>query len=196
MFTGIISHLGKIIKIENHSFDKLIIIACDFLEKIKIGDSIACDGVCLTITKIDNNHLSFFVSKETLKSTIISSWQEKDIVNLELAMKLGERLNGHIVSGHIDNVASILNITKTNNSYVFQIAIPNKSANLLIYKGSVTINGISLTVNEINKNSFSVNIIPHSFVSTNLQYLKKSDMVNIEFDLIGKYINRKKSFYE
>jgi riboflavin synthase len=195
MFTGIITHMGELIKINHLGGDIEVHIKSDFATRhIAIGQSIACDGICLTVTKIvnDNNYkiLIFFISKETISKTIAGIWQEKQLVNLEFALSNNSLFDGHMVTGHIDIRAIVKNIVKEENSYILEVFLVKEYLEYLISKGSITINGVSLTINNLDENSFSVNLIPHTWSNTNLQYLHKNDQVNIEVDVMAKYIKK------
>ena len=186
MFTGLIE---KIVPIKNVIFDsngaKLEFIAD--LEDVKIGDSIAINGVCLTMTSIDGNIFCADVMRETLNVTNLKNLKSGDVVNLERAMKLNSRLDGHIVSGHIDCVAVVKNVIQDGFS---KRIIFNCNTDLIIKKGSIAINGVSLTVAEVNNDSFGVSLIPETIKNTNLKNLKIGDVVNIEYDLFAKYIQK------
>ena len=195
MFTGIITHMGELLAIDKLGDDIKVQIRGDFAEKnITIGQSIACDGICLTVTKIinDNNFiiLEFFISKETISKTIVSFWQKNQLINLEFALANDSLFNGHMVTGHVDLRAIVKNITKVENSYILEIELPTEYLEYLISKGSITVNGVSLTVNKLDATSFAVNLIPHSWNNTNLQYLQKNSQVNIEVDIMAKYIKK------
>ncbi len=185
MFTGIIEELGKIQKITNNS----IVIECEkVLEETKIGDSIAVNGVCLTVKNIYSNSFEANVSNETFKVTNIKTLKVNSFVNLERAMTLNGRFGGHIVSGHIDGIEKIVSIIKNNEFYEIQISIDKTLEKYVVKKGSVTINGISLTVADVQKGLIKLVIIPHTFNNTNLKYLKNNDYVNIEVDILSKYV--------
>lgn len=192
MFTGIISDVGKIVEIiQNDNKDLQLWISSKFdTENISIGASISCNGVCLTV--IDKNTDSFKVSLsyETLRTSNFDSVKLGDMVNLERALKLGDEFGGHIVTGHIDTKASLINITKDADSYVLTFAIDTNFAYYVASKGSVTIEGISLTVNNADENSFTVNIIPFTWDNTNLKSLKIGSLVNIEIDILARYVER------
>lgn len=190
MFTGIISKTSKVknIKPDKNGMSLEIL---NNLGKLKKGDSVCLNGVCSTVKKIGKN-ISFEYMPETLKLSNLGVLEKGDIVNLELSMRLNDRLNGHMVLGHIDIMGKILKIYKEGNSSVFEIEVPDKKfMKFLVYKGSVAIEGISLTVAEVLKNSFLVKIIPYTLVHTNLKYKKVGNMVNLEFDILAKYANKK-----
>jgi len=190
MFTGIIENLGIITDIIEKGTEKEIIIAANIDETLKIGQSIACNGACLTITNINKKELSFFISAETIAKTTISNWSIGKEINLELAMSANSRFDGHMVSGHIDDVAKIDSIKSLNDSYIVKVLIGDNYVDYLIDKGSITIDGISLTINKIENNIIYLNIIPHTWLNTNMRELEDGDDVNIEIDLIAKYIKK------
>ncbi len=197
MFTGIITHVGEVNNLlKSTKHDLLITIKLENknLPDMKIGCSIACDGACLTLVKksLQENYfyLDFEVSNETLNKTTISKWHKGYKTNVEFALKVGDELGGHFVSGHVDAVSKIKNILKIDGSHHFVFEIPHDLNKFISPKGSVVLNGISLTVNEVLDGSFFVNIIPHTFKNTNLQYLKIDDEVNLEIDLIARYLYR------
>ena len=167
----------------------LIEIECKkILEEIKIGDSVAINGVCQTVTTISDNSFSADVSTETLKVTNFSNFKIGDFVNLERALTLQSRLGGHIISGHVDNIAKIENISQNSDFYLFSISLPKDLEKYVVKKGSICINGISLTVANISNRTIELAIIPHTYKNTNLQYLKPNDNVNIEVDMLAKYV--------
>ena len=189
MFTGLIEEVGKVKGI-NRKVDgiNVSIEAKNILDDIKIGDSIAVNGVCLTVVSLSDRGFSFDVSKETLDRSNLKFLKIGEYVNLERALKVSDRLGGHIVQGHVDTTGSITKITPLGEHTIFEIEIPSKYLNLVVEKGSIAIDGISLTINSIKNNRLFFNIIPHTIKSTNLQFRKVGDMVNIEFDVIGKYV--------
>lgn len=160
------------------------------LENTKIGDSIAINGVCQTVTKLGSNFFEAQVSTETLSVTTFSNLKRSDTVNLERALTLNSRLGGHIVSGHVDGLAKVKTITKQSDFYVLKFELEKDSAKYVVKKGSVTINGISLTVANIDNNVFEVAIIPHTFENTCLKNLKSGDFVNLETDVLAKYVEK------
>ncbi|MBT4878342.1 MAG: riboflavin synthase [Alphaproteobacteria bacterium] len=190
MFTGIIENLGIITNIIEKGTEKEIIIAANIDETLKIGQSIACNGACLTITNINKKELSFFISAETIAKTTISNWSIGKEINLEQAMSANSRFDGHMVSGHIDDVAKVDSIKSLNDSYIVKVLISDNYVDYLIDKGSITIDGISLTINKIENNIIYLNIIPHTWLNTNMKELVDGDDVNIEIDLIAKYIKK------
>ncbi len=188
MFTGIVEEIGYINSVNNDS----ISVSCKkILEDINIGDSIAVDGVCLTVTSFDNNSFNADVSYETMRVTKLGDLQVNDSVNLERAMLVTSRFGGHIVSGHIDGVGKIIDIKKNGDFYELNISIPDGNAQYIIKKGSITVDGISLTIYDLTNNSVKIAVIPHTFENTNLKTLKANSFVNIEFDILGKYVEKK-----
>lgn len=189
MFTGIIEETGIIKEFSKSA--SLISVGCQkVLEDLKIGDSIAIDGVCQTVIKFDKNSFSVQTSAETFAVTTFSHFKSGQKVNLERALTLESRLGGHIVSGHIDGVAKIKNIEKQSEFYNFKIEFSKDLMKYIAKKGSVTINGISLTVADVISNEFSVAVIPHTFENTNLKDLRSGDFVNIEVDILAKYVEK------
>ncbi len=189
MFTGIIEEIGKVKEILNNGKSlQLNIFAKEITKKIVNGDSIAVNGVCLTVTSFDETSFKADVSPETFRITGLKNLKINDYVNLETALTLSKPLGGHIVSGHIDSTGKILNIEKIEDFTKFTIEIPSNLRKYMIKKGSIAIDGISLTINEIFNNSFNLMIIPHTLNNTTLVFKKPGDYVNIEVDIIGKYI--------
>jgi len=191
MFTGLVEDLGEIIQVEGGTAGFSMVIASHFdLDFPDIGSSIAVDGVCLTVVGINKNRFTVDISPETLKKTTLQ-WKKKgDQVNLERALQVSDRLGGHLVTGHIDGIGTINSIEIKGNSLIFSITVPPEISKYLITKGSVGVDGVSLTVNEVKENHFSVNIIPHTARVTTLGRKKIGDKVNIETDLIGKYVEK------
>ena len=191
MFTGIIEEIGKIEKIEKKGKSATLVITCDkVLNGTKIGDSIAVNGICLTVTNINKNNYETDVMPETMKRSSLKDIKKGDAVNLERALKMDERLGGHIVSGHIDGTGKIERIEKDYNAIWLQISTKSDLMKYIVEKGSVAIDGISLTVAEVEDFSFKVSIIPHTQKETNLGDKEKNDIVNIECDIIGKYVEK------
>jgi len=189
MFNGIIYKQGKIQKIIKQSENFIFLIKTNMkFNKKEIGSSVSCNGTCLTIYKIKKNVIFFFLSKETLKRTTFKNSKIGDIVNLEKPLKFGKRISGHFVQGHVDITSEVDKITQIGKSWLISFKLLNKYKKYLIYKGSITINGVSLTIAKIINNKFQVSIVPHTLKLTNLVNLKEKDTVNIEFDVLGKYI--------
>ena len=191
MFTGLIEAVGRVTACERRGAAALLSVTTALpLSEIAIGDSVAVNGACLTVTALREAALTFDVSPETLATTTIASLRSGQSVNLERALRLGDRLGGHIVTGHIDCLGKLARSSVTSGNRVLEFTISPESARYLINKGSVAINGISLTVNRVTTDGFSVNIIPLTQLSTTLDTLKVGDDVNIETDIIGKYVER------
>lgn len=187
MFTGIIEEIGKISSITKST---ITIKSKTVLEDAKLGDSIAVNGVCLTIVDLKKDEFTANISDETFKITNFSEFKSGDFVNLERALTLNSRLGGHIVTGHIDTVGEIVSIIDKNEFYDLSIKFDKNFENYVVKKGSITINGISLTIADINNNTVSVAIIPHTFNNTILKTLKSKDSINIEFDILAKYVEK------
>ena len=189
MFTGIIEEIGKVVSFKKsaHGAD-LKISAKTVLEDVKLGESIAVNGVCETVVAFDNTTFEVNVSDETLRVSNLSNLKQGDFVNLERALKLSDRLSGHIVSGHVDLTTKFIKKEKLGEFYNMEFAVTPDFRKYIVKKGSITINGISLTIADIKPESFVVAVIPHTFENTNLKELKNNDIVNIEIDILVKYI--------
>lgn len=193
MFTGIVEEVGILSKIENiNSGEKLITIKCKKIlkPKLKLGDSISINGTCLTVTKFGKTFFSILTSLETLSKTNLGKRKVGDLINLERAMIANGRFGGHIVSGHIDSIGEIISLKKSGKSTEYWFKIKSKFKKYLIDKGSICIDGISLTVNQVKNNTFSVNIIPHTDSETNSKTWKRNQKVNLEFDQVAKYLEK------
>jgi riboflavin synthase len=189
MFNGIIFNQGVIKKITKRDKGSNIFINSNLkLTKKDIGISVASDGVCLTLITIKNNLMEFYLSDETIRRSKFRFLMINDKINLELPLKYGQKISGHICQGHIDTVGKILAIKKIDKSYLFDFEIVRKERKNLIVKASICINGTSLTISKITKKGFQVWVIPHTFKLTNLSTLKKSSLVNIEIDILSKYV--------
>ena len=189
MFTGIIENLSEIKEINKDGDNLSISLISEITNELKIDQSLSHNGVCLTVVDINNNIYKVTAIKETILKSSIKDWKIGDIINIERAMKLGDRLDGHMVQGHVDQTAICTKITEENGSWYFYFEY-QRSSNLTIEKGSISINGVSLTIVESMNNGFSVAIIPYTFDNTNFKNIKVGDLVNIEFDMIGKYIHK------
>ena len=198
MFTGIVSHVGKIESI-NHKNDWEISISIvsdknlnlqSFEVSLNIGASISCSGICLTLKKIKNNFLFFDVSEETASKTNFLNWTVGSYVNIEKSLKVGDEIGGHFVYGHVDTTAKICNIEKIQGSYKLTFLLDNNFSQFFASKGSVTIDGVSLTVNEVEKKVFFVNIIPFTWTNTCFSYYKNGSIVNVEIDILARYLER------
>ena len=187
MFTGIIEEIGKIKSITN---SRIIVECKNVLEGTNVGDSIAINGVCLTVTKVERNNFEADVSQETFKVTSFGRLKIGDFVNLERAMPANGRFGGHIVTGHIDGVGKIISVKKNSEFYDFIVELNESETKYTVKKGSITINGISLTVADIDKNIVKIAIIPHTYENTMLRELSSGDYVNIETDILSKYVEK------
>ena len=189
MFNGIIKNTGIINKIykKKNNFILEIFSKMHFSKKA-LGSSISCSGACLTVEKFIKNLFIFYVSKETLSKTIFKSLKKDDIINLEKPLKYGQRVSGHFVQGHVDTTSAVKKIHYLGRSCLINFKLSKKYKKYIVPKGSITINGVSLTIAKILNDGFQISIIPHTLKLTNLIYLKEKDMVNVEFDILGKYI--------
>lgn len=191
MFTGLIEEVGKVVQLDRTGSAGRLTVAATFPgDAVRLGDSIAINGVCLTVVTQGGGTFAFDVSPETLERTAFRSFKPGTPVNLERALRLSDRLGGHIVTGHVDCVATIAERHGQSGNTVLTFRLPRDTARYVVAKGSVTIDGISLTVNAVTGDGFSVNVIPHTTVSTTLQFRKPGDEVNIETDILGKYVER------
>lgn len=193
MFTGIVETQGTIKKITGKGTNKTFWIKSPISSKLKIDQSIAHDGVCLTVEEIKGSRHKVTAIAETLSKTNLGDWQEDSLINLERCMKVNDRLDGHFVQGHVDATATCTERKEKDGSWEFSFRFPAEFAGLIIEKGSIAINGISLTAFNVTNDSFDVAIIPYTFGHTNMNMVNVGQKVNIEFDMLGKYINRKLS---
>ena len=195
MFNGIIFNKGILKKIVKRPKGINIFVKSKIkLSKKDIGISIACDGVCLTLISIKNYLMEFYLSNETIERSKFKFLKKNEHINLELPLKYGQKISGHICQGHVDTVGKIININKIDKSYLFDFQLSSRERKNLIEKASICINGISLTISKVTKKGFQIWIIPHTFKLTNLSTLKKGSLVNIEIDILSKYV--KNFFYE
>jgi riboflavin synthase len=191
MFTGIITDIGTVHSIENKAGDWRIAIRTNFdLSKTEIGASIACAGCCLTVVEKTGSGFYVDVSNETLSKTNIGSWAAGSKINLEQALKMGDELGGHIVSGHVDGLATVKSIQAEGDSWRLVFESPEKLAGMIAPKGSVALDGVSLTVNEVNETQFGVNIIPHTWKNTTFGDLQEGQTVHLEVDMLARYVAR------
>ena len=189
MFNGIIYKTGRIIKIIKGNDYLAVVLNTNYkFKKTEIGSSLCCNGACLTITQIKNKNVSFYLSKETLKRTTFAYAEIGDLINIEKSLNYGNKISGHYVQGHVDTTCSILDIDIVDKAWIVSFRLAKIYKKFLIEKGSISINGVSLTISAVKKNYFQINIIPHTLKLTNLIKLKKNDIVNIEFDIFGKYL--------
>ena len=194
MFTGIIENLAKIISINKSKSNLDITLSSSLTSEFKIDQSISHNGICLTITNIDGNNYTVTAIEETINKTTINSWKKGDSVNLERAMKLGDRLDGHMIQGHVDQIGTCVDFTMKDGSWEYVIQY-EKSENITVEKGSIAVNGVSLTVIDSKTNSFKVAIIPYTYEHTNFKTLRKGDLINLEFDILGKYLYKMSKNY-
>jgi len=190
MFTGIINHSGTIASLEKSGDWLITIHVPNFTHNLVMGASVACNGACLTVIRKDETGFTVQVSQETLDKTTLGSWEVARKINLEPAMKLGDELGGHLVSGHVDALATLIETGQIADSWKLVFEAPPALSRFIAAKGSVTLDGVSLTVNSVQGNQFSVNIIPHTFQNTTLGTLQTGDKVNLEIDLIARYLAR------
>jgi riboflavin synthase len=190
MFTGIIESIGSIKALKKDQDNVQITVTSTLTPELKIDQSVAHNGVCLTVVALLGNDYTVTAIKETIDKTNVANWIVGDLVNLERAMKLGDRLDGHIVQGHVDQTAICTNVQTANGSWYFSFEYDSALQNITIEKGSITVNGVSLTVVDSKNNSFSVAIIPYTFEHTNFKQFEIGTKVNLEFDVIGKYVAR------
>ena len=189
MFNGIIFNQGVVNKIIKRTKGIDIFVKSNLkLSNKDIGVSVSCDGVCLTLITIKKKIMEFYLSNETIKRSKFKFLKIKDKINLELPLKYGQKISGHICQGHVDTIGKVLTIKKVDKSYLFDFKIIKKERKNLIEKASICINGISLTISKKTKNGFQIWIIPHTFKLTNLSTLKKGGLVNIEIDILSKYV--------
>ena len=188
MFTGIIETMGTITHIEREGGNVHYSLSSNITHELKIDQSLAHNGVCLTVTAIDGDQYTVTAIQETLDKTALKQWSVGDKINLERAMRLGDRLDGHMVQGHVDEVASCISVEDQNGSWLYRFEYSENSNNITIEKGSICVNGTSLTVVGSASNTFGVAIIPYTYEHTVFHQLQKGDLVNVEFDMVGKYI--------
>jgi riboflavin synthase len=190
MFTGIIETQGEILELKKEDGNLHITINSNITSELKIDQSVAHNGICLTVVGLSDSKYIVTAIEETIRKTAISNWKVGDSVNLERAMKLGDRLDGHIVQGHVDQVGTCISVVETNGSWGYTFEYDETLCNITIEKGSITVNGVSLTVVNSKKNQFSVAIIPYTYSHTNFNSFEVGSKVNLEFDVIGKYVAR------
>jgi riboflavin synthase len=194
MFTGIITDIGEVINVDKQGDTRIVIKTSYDTATIDIGASIACSGCCLTVTGKGAAIFAVQASAETLSRTTLGSWKEGTRINLERALKMGDELGGHIVSGHVDGVGDIVSIREEGDSKRFRFRIARELARFIASKGSVTLDGTSLTVNEVDGLEFGVNIIPHTQAVTTWGYAREGDRVNVEIDMLARYVARLAEF--
>jgi riboflavin synthase len=190
MFTGIIETLGTIQEIKKENSNVHITMNSSITSELQIDQSVAHNGICLTVVAINDTSYTVTAIDETIKKTNLGDWKIGDSVNLERAMKLGDRLDGHIVQGHVDQTGTCIIAEQTDGSWIYTFEYDEKLNNITIEKGSITVNGVSLTVVNSKKNEFSVAIIPYTYEHTNFKTFEVGTKINLEFDVIGKYVSR------
>ena len=191
MFNGIIFNQGQIKKIINRKKGSNLFLKSNLkISKKDLGVSICCDGVCLTLVSLKNCILEFYLSKETIKRSKFNKIRLNDNINLELPLKHGQKISGHVCQGHVDTTAKVMKISIVDKSYIYDFLIPKKFKKYLIEKASILINGVSLTISKVTNRGFQIWAIPHTLKLTNLKDLKKNDIVNIEIDILSKYVKK------
>lgn len=193
MFTGIIEELGILREIKNEGSNVHLTIESKLTPDLKVDQSVAHNGICLTVTEIIKDRYKVTAVQETVEKTNIGYWAKGDKINLERGIRLSDRLDGHLVQGHVDTTGKVLEVEERAGSWIYRFQFPKEQAGMMIPKGSITINGVSLTVIDPDEDSFSVTIIPYTYEHTTFHQLKEGDAVNLEFDLIGKYFLRNMS---
>jgi len=188
LFTGIIQAIGKVVDVKRIGEGKeFAVFVSNFLNSVKLGDSIAVDGVCQTVTKIENNTFSFFTSKQTLEITTLALLKTNDYVNLEKSLRIGDGIDGHLVTGHVEEKGTIREIKKQGEGYLLSVEVGNSSF-YIVNKGSIAVDGISLTVYDFKDSIVTISVIPETYNRTTLRFKKVGDYVNIETDILGKYV--------
>ncbi|MEI8074183.1 MAG: riboflavin synthase [Bacteroidota bacterium] len=190
MFTGIVERIGKIISIEKIGSNASFWMESPLASELKVDQSLSHDGICLTVEAIEGQRHKVTAIEETLRKTNLGGWETGKIVNLERCMVMNGRLDGHIVQGHVDATATCIDYQELAGSWEYRFEFPDGFAHLVIEKGSIAVNGTSLTCFKVDKNHFSIAIIPYTFENTSIQQVKKGSIVNIEFDILGKYVQR------
>ena len=195
MFTGIVTHIGTVSKIVvSDKKDTKLKINIEWLDDISLGSSISCNGVCLTVIRKNKGFFEVEYSNETALKTNLKDLKINDKINLEKSLKVGQEIGGHTVTGHIDDVATVIKISRIKGSYELCFNVKNEIISFLAEKGSITLNGVSLTINKIFNNSFTVNIINHTWNNTNLSLISLGSVLNLEIDIISRYVNRHLEF--
>ncbi len=193
MFTGIIEQTGRIVQAAPHGSGMDYWMEALMAPELKPDQSLAHNGVCLTVVEVQDNRYRVTAVEETLAKTTLGAWKESDMINLERSLRVGDRLDGHFVQGHVDTTAICTAREERDGSHIFRFRFPERFASLVIEKGSICLNGISLTVFDVGADAFSVTIIPYTYEHTNLRLLQPGGSVNLEFDVLGKYFLRKQA---
>jgi riboflavin synthase len=188
LFTGLIRGIGTVLEQKSNSTGAILKIATGLAAELKLGDSVAVNGVCLTVAALGPSWFRADMMAETLKSTNLEYLEPRDKVNLEPALTFGDRLGGHLVSGHVDCVGWVVTIGSESNGEIIKITVPAEFIKFIALKGSVAVNGVSLTIQRVSGDDFVISLIPHTMQETNLQYLKRNDRVNIEVDILARYV--------
>jgi riboflavin synthase len=197
MFTGIITHLGRIVAVGDEPGGRRLEVAAGLdLDRLAIGASVAHSGICLTVTERTAEGYGVYASAETLACTTMGGWRAGDEVNIEGSLRLGDELGGHLVFGHVDGVGRIAGLEPVGESWCLEIALPEALRPLVAVKGSIGVDGISLTVNEVTRTTMVLMIIPHTWQATTLQYRRPGDQVNLEADMLARYVARQLAFKE
>ncbi|MBL0127793.1 MAG: riboflavin synthase [Flavobacteriales bacterium] len=190
MFTGIVEEVGRVVSVKESGTNRTLSIQARMTPELRVDQSVAHNGVCLTVVSVDGDHFDVTAVKETLERSTIGALKVGDGVNLERCLRIGDRLDGHMVQGHVDGVTTCASVKDENGSWTYTFRLP-EAKHLLVYKGSVCINGVSLTIASLDDESFSVAIIPYTHAHTTFRDLKAGDQLNLEFDVLGKYVARK-----
>ena len=191
MFTGLVEEIGRVLSLKKSFQSAVLKVGCQKItEDMKIGDSISVNGVCLTVVSFGKDSVTFDVSGETLRRSNIGILKTNDFVNLERALRFSDRLGGHILQGHVDTTTKVVGIKREGAGFLFSFKLPPAYRHLIVEKGSIGIDGISLTIAALFADTFSVAVIPHTYENTTLKFRKPGDIVNLEFDIIGKYVER------
>lgn len=191
MFTGIVEGVGKVCKVKRQGSNIDFLIKSPFLSELKVDQSISHNGVCLTVTKLNKKSYEVTAIQETLDKSNLGKLKKGSYVNLERCMKIDSRIDGHIVQGHVDTVGKCIKVKDQEGSWLFTFQYPKRYSSLIISKGSICVNGVSLTVSNLEKDVFTVAIIPYTYDNTIFHKIRKGDIVNLEFDILGKYIARR-----
>jgi riboflavin synthase len=191
MFTGIIESLGKVLSVTDNGTNKTFWLESSIANELKVDQSLSHNGVCLTVEEINGNTYRVTAIEETLRKSNLGNWRPRDTVNLERCMIMNGRLDGHIVQGHVDAVGTCIKRKELEGSWEFTFEFPKKFTHLVIEKGSISLNGVSLTLFDVKKARFSVAIIPYTYEHTNIRSILPGSIVNLEFDIIGKYVARR-----
>lgn len=190
MFTGLVENTAEVKRTEKQGEGRSIVLKAEEFDEVERGESISISGACLTVEEFGNNNATFFLAEETLEKTWFDQLETGDLVNLERSLRADDRMGGHIVQGHVESVAEILDIEELEEGWNMSFELPSEIENYIVTKGFITVEGISLTVTEVNENSFSVTIIPETWKVTNLSDRKEGDQVNLETDIVAKYVEK------